>query len=399
MHKAMDRFSPFVRGRAKRSVGALVIGLGSMAYGKERRGILTLKHMENVNPHFLTSKWEDGSVTRLLQQNEFGFTRTSFGYLGRARPTWTLINVLHMPHLFWTVIRKYVQEHCALILILNIQSFVNASPAILLLKYFTNARLVFYLGDIPKDYGVNRFVGRLIARMADKVIANSHAVEQGLIAIGIPKTKIRVIYNGIDIDKFGRAIPCDFRGMHGWNSDAVLIGYAGQFSPNKGAIDLVKAAEIVLSRNQNCRFVLIGGAGANDEQRAVADYAKIHHLNGEVVFTGWTDEIERAYAGLDIMVVPSRHEDPAPNVNLEAMASGIPVIATRVGGIPELVLDGVTGLLVNKESPEQIADCILRLAGDPRERESIGRAGMLRVREMFDIRKNARIVEEAILSG
>ena len=99
-------------------------------------------------------------------------------------------------------------------------------------------------------------------------------------------------------------------------------------------MDFLKAAEIVLLRDQECRFVLIGKSQNNDEQILLTDYAKAHAMNGEVVFTGWTDEIERAYAALDIMVVPSRHEDPAPNVNLEAMASGIPVIATRVGGTP-----------------------------------------------------------------
>ena len=105
----------------------------------------------------------------------------------------------------------------------------------------------------------------------------------------------------------------------------------------------------------------------------------------------------RSYASIDIVVVPSRHEDPAPNVNIEAMASGVPVVATRVGGTPELIVDGQTGLLVDKHSPEQIAECILRLASDPILRSRLGRAGKERVREMFDVRKNAALVEEVIL--
>jgi glycosyltransferase involved in cell wall biosynthesis len=107
--------------------------------------------------------------------------------------------------------------------------------------------------------------------------------------------------------------------------------------------------------------------------------------------------MERACAALDVMVVPSRHEDPAPNVAIEAMASGVPVVATRTGGTPELIADGTTGFLVDRERPDQIAGCILRLISDPRLRERMGCAGRQRAEELFNAKKNARVVEEILL--
>jgi len=122
-------------------------------------------------------------------------------------------------------------------------------------------------------------------------------------------------------------------------------------------------------------------------------------LSKQVIFTGRLDHIERAYADLNIVVVPSRHEDPAPNVNIEAMASEVPVVATRVGGTPEMVLHGETGFLVDKESPDQIAERILQLATNKELRNRMGRSGRERVRQMFDIRKNAALVEEVLVNG
>src|SRR5437016_8206794 len=90
----------------------LVIGMGSYAYGKERRAVTALKHMPRIRPHFLTTIWEDGTVSELLRANGFEFTPVSVGYLGRARLRWTLQNMCLMPRLFWTVLRKYRELHC-----------------------------------------------------------------------------------------------------------------------------------------------------------------------------------------------------------------------------------------------------------------------------------------------
>jgi len=379
----------------------LVLGLGAYAFGKEQRAVSTLQHMRRVKPYFLVSKWEDGSVSRLLQEHRFEFASAPFGYLGRAKPLWTLVTLLHLPQLYVNVVQAYWKRNCSVILLLCLHSFVNALIPILFLRYLCNAKVVFYVGDTPRNHKFHRALGRLMNAVADRVIANSGAVERGFLDIGITEKQIAVIYNGKDIDKFGRAIPIGFRRRYGWDSQSILVGFVGQLSPNKGVENFIKAAERVVAREKMCYFLLIGESTPlfrhfeEEMRKRVGE----NGLSKYVIFTGRLDQIERVYADLDIVVVPSRHEDPAPNVNIEAMASEVPVVATRVGGTPEMVLHGETGFLVDKESPDQIAERILQLATNKELRNRMGRSGRERVRQMFDIRKNAALVEEVLVNG
>lgn len=384
-----------------KTTNILVLGLGTYAFGREQRAVSTLRHMRRVKPYFLVSKWEDGSVSRLLQEHHFEFAFVPFGYLGRAKLIWTLVTLLHLPQLYVNVVQAYRKRHCSVILLLCIHPLVNALIPILFLRYLCNAKVVFYVGDTPRNHKIDRALGRLMNAVADRVIANSAAVERGFLDIGIKENKIGVIYNGKDIDKFERAVPMGFRQRYGWDSQSILVGFVGQLSPNKGVENFIEAAERVVAGRKKCYFVLIGEATPlfrhfeEEMRKRVGE----NGLSKQVIFTGRLNQIERAYADLNIVVVPSRHEDPAPNVNIEAMASGVPVIATRVGGTPEMVLDGETGILVDKESPDQIAERIFQLAGNEELRKKMGRSGRERVRRMFDIRKNAALVEEVLVNG
>ena len=381
-------------------VNSIVVGLGSMAYGKERRAVRTFKLLPHVRPYFLASKWEDGSVTHLLKENELEYGIAPFGYLGRAKPWWTLIALLHIPILCFKVVSAYLRRRCNVVVVISAGAFINALPAMLILKYLFRARVIFYLGDSPRPYWVNRIVGSLIKRTTRQIITNSQSVKRGWVQVGVPEEKIRVVYNGVDTERFEMAKAHDFRGSFGWPGDTLLIGFAGQFRPNKGAQDFVEAAELVLRENAGCRFVLIGKQEVdNDYLNGLVANLKAKQLETSVVFVGWVDEIESFFAGLDVVVVPSRHEDPAPNVAIEAMACGIPVVATRVGGTPEMVVDGETGLLVDKACPEQIAECLLRLAHDVNLRRSMGSAAKKRVIMNFDIRRTSTEIEEVMLGA
>ena len=116
---------------------------------------------------------------------------------------------------------------------------------------------------------------------------------------------------------------------------------------------------------------------------------------------GWAEEsplMARVYAALDVLVVPSIHEEPLGNVVLEAMASGTPVIGTLSGGIPEMIREGETGFLVAKKDPEELAAQILRLLKDPELRAKMGTAARERVAEAFDIKNNVRKLEQLLFS-
>lgn len=379
----------------------LVIGMGSTAFGRERRAVSAFKQMERVEPHFLITQWEDGTVSRLLQRNNLSFSYASLGYVGFDNLLWTLDNIIRWPLLYGVVIGTYLRKSCRSVVVLDVTSLLNVTPALLVLKYFLGARLIFYLGDIPRNTRFHRFLASVVNRLADEIIANSQAVKRGLVGLGIEAQRIRVIYNGVNTEEFTEASPFGLRRIHGWSSDTFLIGYLGQIRANKGVSDFVEAARLVMSRGVNCRFVIVGGTKAwdNDEERNLKKQISDSDLERYLVLVERLDEVEQVYRELDVAVVPSRHQDPAPNVNLEAMASGIPVIATRVGGTPEMVHDKETGFLVEPRAPEQIASRLLELIRDPGLREKMGEGGKERVKKEFDIRKTAAAVENLILNN
>ncbi|MEP6937503.1 MAG: glycosyltransferase family 4 protein [Chthoniobacterales bacterium] len=377
----------------------LVIGLGSTAYGKERRAITTLKHSHRISPYFLTTVWEDGSVSEMLRANGLEFTPVTIGYLGRARLRWTLVNLWHMPALLLKVLRVYRAQECRGIVVLALLPFANVLPALLILRLFFGARLVFYLGDIPANTGPNRALARLMQSTADAIIVNSKAVLHGLETVGIRSERIQVAYNGLELERFKNAAPFPWREQFGWGSELLLIAYAGQFAPNKGVIDFLCAAERVLEQSDRCRFVLVG---RKDEENACyhKSLKRVSEkgLGDKIIFAGWITEMERAYAAMNLIVVPSRHEEAASNVIIEAMASSVPVIATQTGGSPELLRDGATGYLVEKEDPEQIAEKILLLERNRPLLEEMASAARQHAYDCFDVKNNAPRFEQTTLA-
>jgi spore coat protein SA len=166
---------------------------------------------------------------------------------------------------------------------------------------------------------------------------------------------------------------------------------------HKGVEDFVDAAERVLEQNPKARFLVMGRF---DESNAFHQRLrrKAEEVGGSrVVFTGYVQDIERAYAALDIYVVPSRHKEALGNVNLEAMAAGLPVIATDRGGIPETIIDGETGYLVEAERPSALATRILQLIEDESLRCQMGDNARRHVEENFRLSKTVSEVEQILL--
>ncbi|MEX2399816.1 MAG: glycosyltransferase, partial [Rhodothermales bacterium] len=172
-----------------------------------------------------------------------------------------------------------------------------------------------------------------------------------------------------------------------------------QFTENKGIEDFLDAAVLAARSDPRCRFVLVGEVNEMDPfQVQLPAMIRRRQIDDRVHITGWMDDVAPVYAEMDVLVVPSRHEDPAPNTNIEAMACGVPIVATRVGGTPELVADGETAYLVDRLSPEQLAERILELAVDASARRRMGQAGRARAERLFDADRNAAAVER-LLTG
>jgi glycosyltransferase involved in cell wall biosynthesis len=203
------------------------------------------------------------------------------------------------------------------------------------------------------------------------VVVPSHALADYIAAHGFPRRRLHVIPNGIAVRR--REPPP--------RHDPVVIGTAALLERRKG-IDVLLEASTRLATPH--RLVIYGDGPLRDELEALA-----RRLGAPAEFLGFVPGFADRIEELDVFVLPSRGEN-LPIAILEAMAAAVPVVATRVGGVPEVVVDEETGLIVEPDDVEGLAAALDRVAADDLLRERFGRAGATRVAERFDARSTAR---------
>ena len=377
----------------------LVCGLGGFAFGKEKRASRMFSLMNNISPHFFVSKWAVSEVEQLMKDNGFSYSITTFGYLGFKHLTWTLDNILHMPRLFYDILKNYYRKNCDAIVFLDTMSFFNGLPAFIWLRYIVGTKLVFYVGDIPHRTRANLLIGRLANWMGCYFISNSEATRNGMLGIGIQQEKTIVAYNGIDWKKQLSIVKeKDYRTLLKWNNEEIIFSYIGQISLRKGILDFLSAAAMVASERTQVRFIIAGGELAADNlfHQEISAFIAHNGLENKIHWAGWIKNTSDIYDCSDVLVVPSQYPDPAPNVVLESMAHKCPVIGTNIGGIPELMKEGECGLLIQPKSVEEMSSAMLKLIDQPLLRVEMGIAGLRRVQKYFDLDKNAHFVETLI---
>jgi glycosyltransferase involved in cell wall biosynthesis len=243
-----------------------------------------------------------------------------------------------------------------------------------------------------RDCGVyltpaQRATQRHVCRLADCVLVNAEAVRSWLLGQGYDPAKIVVIRNGVDLNRFSHAPDAGrIRRELGIPVTAPIVAVASRLHRLKGIEQFLEAAAVVGRRFPDVRFLVIGETSPTertylDDLTALA--ARLG-IRDRVVFTGLRDDVPVLLACSAVSVMPSLNE-ALSNVLLESMASGVPVVATRVGGTPEAVQDGVTGLLVPPGDPGALARSINRLLSDPEFAERLGRGGRQRVRRQFSL--------------
>lgn len=225
-----------------------------------------------------------------------------------------------------------------------------------------------------------------------RVIAVSEAVERALLAQKIfPPEKIRRISNGIDIERFERRARAfdtqRFRRLAGIKGQLV-VGTAGELREHKGQEDFIRAAQLVAERCADVDFVIAGeDQSPRREYRAHLErLVRELQLQTRVHFTGWLEDVAALLPALDIFVSSSRVE-PFGLVMVEAMAAGLPVVATATGGAREIVEDGVTGKLVIPEDWHSLSEAISSLLTDEEQRRRMGTKGLERARKHFSLER------------
>lgn len=258
-----------------------------------------------------------------------------------------------------------------------------------LLAPMVRCPLIWHVHDFYVQRKGFRWLALSTEVFPDLLIANSQAV-----ADQFPRrSRIAVIYNGVDVETF---IPATTRARH---RDGFSIGMVGAFAPWKGQHIFVQAVAEVGDRLPEARFYLIGDviyatAGHRDYRRELERLVREFGLERRLIFEGFRQDIAAVLADLDIVVHCSIEPEPFGRVIIEAMACGKPVIAARGGGVGEIITDGVNGLLVRPGDSHLLAEAILTLAGDPLRRAQLGQAARRRVEEKFRIQDQVRQIEQ-----
>ena len=214
-------------------------------------------------------------------------------------------------------------------------------------------------------------VDAFVLRFAARVVAVSREIREDLIDTNIRSAYIRVIHNGIDIDRFRRSRSTKtLKAALGMRDDDVVVTIIGRLSPEKGHKTFLQAAKEVSSNRNHVKFLIVGDGPMREELRA--EVARLN-LEDHVIFTGFRNDMPDMYALSDMMVNASTIEG-LPMTILEAMASNVPVIATPVGGTPDVIKDGETGLLFDAHDVNALKTKIESLIDDPSRRRRLAAA-------------------------
>jgi glycosyltransferase involved in cell wall biosynthesis len=235
-----------------------------------------------------------------------------------------------------------------------------------------------YLVTRRMDYPVAKswYTRLLYNRRVDGVVAISRVIENLLVAAGVEPARIRLIHSGIDAERFERCAD----GQAGLDREPV-VGMVAVLEERKGHRYLLEAAAEVKRRGHRIRYLI---AGDGPLRRQLEELVRTLNLQDEVRLCGFVADTPAFLSQIDIFILPSLYEGLGVAV-LEAMAAGKPVIASAVGGLPELVVDAVTGILVAPKDVAGFAGAIARLAGDRSLAREMGRNGAARARAEFSL--------------
>ncbi len=232
-----------------------------------------------------------------------------------------------------------------------------------------------------------KLIDRLFARLSTAVVGCSEEVTQTLASRDkIPASKLVSIPNGIDLKKFSSFSGAGVRSEFGLPEDRHLIGIVGRLHEQKAHGDLFQALTQlpqVRDKQMNCLVI-----GTGDLQDALKQQVKTLGLEDSVIFTGMRTDVPRLVAAMDVFVMSS-HWEGLPIALLEAMASSKAVLCTRVGGIPDVVIDGDNGLLVEPRDVPQFAKRLDDLLQDPALRTRLGQRARETVIARFDVSRTA----------
>lgn len=241
---------------------------------------------------------------------------------------------------------------------------------------------------------------RMFLRGADVLIANSRICAESYSQYVSKGQRVDVIYNAVDTGQFHPEGRCDLKSRFNIRNGEFVIGQIAQITPNKGQDVFIRALAQAVETHPNIRALIVGDTVIDNSDwflDELKQLVKELDLVDKIVFTGFVEDIVDVYRCLDLVVLPSKSEGFGRTI-AEAMAMTKPVIASRVGGLQELVLDGETGILTPPEDSNAFAEAILRMIEDRKLASELGINGRRRVEEKFSIEDSVKKTEQVYMS-
>lgn len=237
-----------------------------------------------------------------------------------------------------------------------------------------------------------RQLERELARISTALIAVSPQVRDDLVGLGVaPASKFTVVRLGIElaerVDVEGAAAGPESRRLMGVSPERFVVGWVGRMTGVKQTDDVLRALGALRESGVDACLCMVGDGPDRDHvERRAHELGIMRHC----LFLGYQEDVAVYYAAFDALVLPSRNEG-TPVSAIEALAAGRPVVASRVGGVPDVVRDGIDGFLVESGDVDALADRLARLARDPQLGERMGEAGRARVVSRYSV---ARLVDD-----
>jgi glycosyltransferase involved in cell wall biosynthesis len=224
----------------------------------------------------------------------------------------------------------------------------------------------------------------LLSRVSNVVVADSQAVANFLTdKVKIGRGNLKIVYNGIDVNKFVKERKNPEPGLMSEDNNVIRIGITARLVPVKDHATLLRAFKLVVNEIRNAELWVIGDGELAEELKKLTRDLEIEK---QVKYLGKRDDVHELLSSLEIFVLSSKSEGLSLAI-LEAMASALPVVATAVGGNPEIIVQEETGLLVPPGNPEKMAQAILQLLNDKNKTRLMGQRGCERVRRKFNVDK------------
>lgn len=312
------------------------------------------------NINVVTSRWTNGELSRRLRALEICDHPMRLGYISATlrfdEIRMTLDQLVHVPGLYLDF-RKFLREHAPQKII-----HTNWHHILLLLPLLKSERDVFWVHEIMPNKSFYRKVFSTFSGRIGRFVAVSNAVRKSITDLGVQPEQVSVIHNGV------APFPIAERAR---DSAKVRVGIVGQIGEWKGHEDLIVAFADVVKKFPDCGLHIFGDSSSSFANHLHGLIRNLK-LKDRVGWEGFEPDRSKIYSKIDICVVPSRSDDPLPTAAIEAAMAGLPCIATRKGGLPEIIEDTVTGFLVDARQPDQLAGALIKLLEDTDLRHGMG---------------------------